>query len=144
MLTVLNVGHGKEIVLHVRNDMGILGEVARLITERGVGIDAVAGSVDGDEDICVLRLITDDNLRTCDLLREHGYNPVEEPVVLLEAPHKPGMLKKLTQRLGEEEIDIQSLYATATQRDSHCLLVLRTTNDTRALVCLNEYIVETV
>ncbi len=141
---MLNVGHGKEIVLHVRNDMGILSEVARLLSERGIGIDAVAGNVDGDEDVCVLRLITDDNLRTCDVLREHGYNPEEEPVVLLEAPHKPGMMKKLTQRLGEEEIEIHSLYATASQKDPHCLMVLRTTNDSRALVCLNEFVFEHV
>ena len=139
---MFNVGHGKEIVLHVRNDMGILGEVARLVTERGVSIEAVAGN--GDGDVCVLRLITDDNLRTCDILREHGYNPIEESVVLLEAPHKPGMLKKLTHRLGEEDIQIRSLYATASEKDPHCLMVLRTTNDTRALVCLNEFVLETV
>ena len=101
---MLDVEHGKEIVLHVRNDMGILGEVAKLVSERGIGITAVAGNVDGELDVCVLRLITEDNLRTCDILREHGYNPVEESVVLLEAPHKPGMLKKLTKRLGDEEI----------------------------------------
>lgn len=141
---MLDVQHGKEIVLHVRNDMGILGEVAKLVSERGIGIKAVAGNVDGDGDMCVLRLITEDNLRTSDILREHGYDPVEESVVLLEAHHKPGMLKKLTHRLGEEEIEICSLYATASDKDPHCLMVLRTTNDTRALVCLNQFVTEQV
>jgi hypothetical protein len=141
---MLNVAHGKEIVLHVRNDIGILGEVARLISERGVGIEAVSGNVDGEGDICVLRLITDDNLRACDILHEHGYHPIEEQVVLLEAPHKPGMLKKLTQRLGEEEIEIRSLYATASEKDPHCLMVLRTSNDARALVCLSEFVFDYV
>ena len=141
---MLNVGHGKEIVLHLRNDMGILGEVARLVSERGISVEAVAGNVDGDGEVCVLRLITDDNLRTIDILQEHGYQPVEESVVLLEAQHKPGMLKKLTQRLGEEAIEIHSLYATASEKDPHCLMVLRTTNDTRAIVCLNEFVLEDV
>ena len=90
---MLNVSQGKEIVLHVKNDMGVLGEIARLVSERGVSIDAVSGTAEGD--ICTLRLITDDNLRTCDILQEHAYMPVEESVVLLEVPHKPGMLRKM-------------------------------------------------
>lgn len=136
---MLNVMHGKEIVLHVRNDMGILAEVSRRVAEKGVEIEAVSCVVDGEGEVCVLRLITDDNLRSCDVLHEFGYHPVEEAVVLLEAPHKPGMLKKLTQRLGEEDIEICSLYATASEKDAHCLMVLRTTNDSRALVCLSEF-----
>lgn len=137
---MLNVSQGKEIILHVRNDMGVLGEIARLIAERGVSIVAISGTADGGT--CVLRLITDDNLRACDLLREHGYTPVEESVVLLEVPNKPGMIKKLTTRLGEEEVDILSLYASASQKDAYCLMVLRTTNDSRALVALSEFVIE--
>lgn len=137
---MLNVSQGKEIVLHVKNDMGVLGEIARLVSERGVSIEAVSGSADAD--ICTLRLVTDDNLRTCDILQEHAYSPVEESVVLLEVPHKPGMLRKLTMRLGEEDIDIKSLYASASIRDAYCLMVLRTTNDARALVALSEFVTE--
>jgi hypothetical protein len=67
---------------------------------------------------------------------------VEEPVVLLEMPHKPGMLKKLTLRLGEEEIDIRSMYGSASPKDARCLVVLRTTNDARAMVALCEFVTE--
>ena len=137
---MLNVSQAREIILHVKNDMGILGEISRLVAERGVSIKAVSGSV--QEDICTLRLITDDNLRTCDLLHEHAYKPMEEPVVLLEVPHKPGMLRKLTQRLAEEQVDIRDLYATASEKDAHCLMVLRTTNDARAFVALSEFVTE--
>ncbi|MEX0331663.1 MAG: hypothetical protein AB3N64_09600 [Puniceicoccaceae bacterium] len=137
---MLNVSQGKEIVLRVKNDMGVLGEIARLVSERGVSIEAVSGTAEAD--MCTLRLVTDDNLRTCDLLQEHAYSPVEESVVLLEVPHKPGMLRNLTLRLGEEAIDIRSLYASASTRDAYCLMVLRTTNDARALVALSEFVTE--
>ena len=137
---MLNVSQGKEIVLHVKNDMGVLGEIARLVSERGVSIDAVSGCAVGD--VCTLRLITDDNLRTCDILHEHAFSPVEETVLLLEVLHKPGMLKKLTLRLGEEDVDVLSLYASASPRDAHCLMVLRTTNDSRAMVALSEFVTE--
>ena len=137
---MLNVAQGKEIILHVKNDMDVLGEMVRFVAERGVNVLAVRSDV--EQDICTLRLITDDNLRTCDILQEHAYSPVEESVVVLDAPHKPGMLKKLCSRLGEEGIDILSLYATASDKDSHCLMVLRTTNDARAIVALSEFVVE--
>jgi len=139
---MFNVSQGKEIILHVRNDMGILGEMARLVSERGIGIQAVCGTVEGDK--CSLRLVTEDNLRACDILREHGYHPVEEPVVLMEVPHKPGMLKKLTHRLGAEGVEIRNLYATASDKDTHCLMVLRTSNDAKAIVALSEVVVEFV
>jgi hypothetical protein len=135
-----NVTHGKEVVLRVRNDIGVLGEVCHLIAERGISITAVAGSV--DDGICTLRIVTDDNLRTRDILHEHAYSPVEESVVLLVVPHKPGMLKKLSRRLGVENIDIRRLYASATGEEEECLIVLHTTNDARALVALSEFVPE--
>ncbi len=137
---MLNVSQAKEIVLRVKNDMGVLGEVSRLLSERGLSVMAVCANV--EQDICTLRLITDDNLRACDILQEHAYTPVEEPVVVLEAPHKPGMLKKLTQRLGEEDIEIVTAYATTCLNDIRCSMVLRTTNDARALVALSEFVAE--
>lgn len=134
------VKHGREVVLRVTNDIGVLGDVCHLIAERGTSISAVAGFV--DEGICTLRLVTDDNLRTCDILHEHAYNPVEESVVLLVVPHKPGMLNKLSRRLGVENIDIRRLYASAGAKDTDCLIVLHTTNDARALVALSEFVPE--
>lgn len=134
------VTHGKEVVLRVKNDIGILAEVSRLVSERGISVRAVSGSV--DEGICTLRLVTDDNLRTCDILHEHAYNPVEEPVVLLEVSHKPGMLKKLAGKLGSEEVDIRRFYASASDTDTDCLIVMHTTNDAKALVALSEFVPE--
>ncbi len=135
---MLNVSQGKEIVLRVRNDIDVIGEAARLVAERGVSLKAVAAAV--EQGLCTLRLVTDDNLRACDMLREHGYTPHEEPVVLLVVPHKPGMLRKVAARLGAEQIDIRSVYATASDDAPNCLVVLRTSNDARALVALSEFV----
>ena len=135
-----SVIHGKEIVLRVKNDIGILADVSRLIAERGISVKAVAGTVNGD--VCTLRLVTDDNLRACDILHEHAYKPVEESVVLMDVLHKPGMLKKLSTRLGAEGVDIRRLYASTSDKDADCLMVLHTTNDAKALVALSEFVPE--
>ena len=72
-----------------------------------------------------------------DYLRAKGYAPREESVILMELPHKPGMLKRVTEVLSGESIDIHHLYATALERHEKTLLVFHTSNDEHALPRLN-------
>jgi hypothetical protein len=80
-----------------------------------------------------IRLVTDDNRRAIDALNESGYLAEEEDVMLMEMPHKPGMLKRVTHALALEEIDLRHLYATALTGQEKCLVILRTSND--SLLC---------
>ncbi len=127
---------GKEIVLKVRNEIGLLSKLAKLISEKGLSILAVSGAVCGED--CLIRLITDDNLRATDALTGKGYAPEEQEVILLELAHKPGMLKHVAETLAYENIDIHRVYATALQPEEKCLLVLHTSNDEHALPRLNK------
>ena len=85
----------------------------------------------------VIRLVTDNNLRASELLNASGYMAEEENVIVAELPHKPGILKRITQALASEEIDIRHLYATALAEQEKCLVVLHTSNDKHALARLN-------
>jgi hypothetical protein len=127
---------GKEIVLKLKNEIGLLSEIGKLLAEKGVSILAVSATVCGEDG--VLRLVTDDNLRTGDALAEQGYTPHEEDVILLEVPHKPGMLKRMAEVLAGENIDILNVYATALDEQEKCLLVLHTSGDEHALPKLNK------
>ena len=82
-------------------------------------------------------LVTDDNLRAVDALRHRNYTPQEKSVVTVEAPHTPGILRDLTEMLGQEEIDIHHVY-TGAAGDGQCLLVVSTANNDRAFVLLND------
>jgi len=126
---------GKEIVVKVKNRVGLLFDIFKLISEKGISILAACGNISGDED--VIRLVTDDNLRAIDTINANGYLAEEEDVILMEMPHKPGMLKRITHALALEEIDLRHLYATALTGQEKCLLVLRTSSDSRALLRLN-------
>jgi hypothetical protein len=85
-----------------------------------------------------VRLVTDDNLRAGDILAEKGHEPGEEHCILLELPHKPGILKRVSEVLAREEIDIHYVYGSALGQDDQCLLVLHTDNDERALAKLSQ------
>ena len=137
---MLNVSHAKEIVIPVDSDPSGLLNVARLLADHGLNIISMSGYFDGP--VWLMRLITDDTLRTEDLLRAEGYQTSTESVVLLKAPHKPGMLKRVALRLAEDGVTLKRVHAAAIESQSLCLIVMRTSNDDRALVCLSEFIVE--
>ncbi|MGB0257893.1 MAG: ACT domain-containing protein [Coraliomargarita sp.] len=132
----LKAKRGKEVTVKIINRIGILADLAKFLADRGVNLLALNATVVDDQ--AIIRLITDDNLRAEDVLREHGYNPHEEDVVLLTIPHKPGMLHRVSEILAEAMIDTHHIYATTTDSNGDCCVVLHTANDDQALIKFNE------
>ena len=125
----------KEIVIRVGNDIGVLDQMTKLLAEKGIDILAVNGY--RDREVAVFRLVTTDNLRATDLLRDRNYAPREVECVLIDMPHKPGMLRSITEKLVGEQIDIRHLYATATNDQDRCLVALECARNESAVVALN-------
>jgi len=133
---VLAVKVGQEVVVRIKNDIGILFELSTLVSDQGVNVLAVSGAVCGQD--CVVRLITEDNRKTKEVLAEKNFSPVEEDMILVELPHRPGLLKQVTKTLAQGGIDIRNIYATAARGQDKCLLVLHSSNDEEALARLQE------
>lgn len=129
-MTRARLGH--EVVIRVHNDIGMLAQIAKLISEKGINILAIIAWTEGSTGI--VHVVTDDNLRTADTLRAQRFNPHEQQVVLLEAEHKPGLLHKITERLAGEGIDLHHLYAAAPDGQSNVLVVFACSNNERALM----------
>ena len=132
---MLKARQGKEVVLRTADKIGALAEFSKIVAERGVSILAMCAWVEGAE--AVVRLVTDDTLRTLDVLRDNGYQPQEQDVVLVDAAHKPGILRHLTDMLAKENIDLSHLFASATIDQDVCLVVLNSSDNERAIVLLN-------
>lgn len=126
---------GKAVVVRTGNEIGKLAKLSKHVAERGVNILAMSAWIEGAE--AVIRLVTDDALRTMDVLRDNGYSPHEQNIVLLDAPHKPGILRHLTDTLSRESIDIAHLFASAPINQDQCLVVLNTSDNERATAILN-------
>ena len=62
----MKVTAGKEIVIRILNEIGVLAEITKSLSERGISILAVSAWVEGAEG--VIHLLTDDNVRAMDLL----------------------------------------------------------------------------
>lgn len=131
---MLNARPAKEVVITLQNDVGALNDIAKIVADKGINVLATSNWVEGPR--AIVHLVTDDNVRAGDALRAHNYNVREADVVVAEAPHRPGMLRHVTEKLAKEGIDIHHLYATATAAQETCLLVFATANNDRAVVRL--------
>lgn len=126
---------GKEIVIRVTNEIGVINQLSKVIAEKGINALAVNGEVEGRT--ATMRFVTTDNLRVGDALRARHYAPHESSCVIVEVPNKPGMLKSVTEKLAAESIEIHHLYATAAEDENHSLLALDSSNNDHAVVVLN-------
>lgn len=127
---------GKEALVRVPNRMGVLTHVAKIVSDKGVDIEALIGTVEGAD--AVIRLVTGDHQRTMDTLREHRLEPLEARVVTIEATNRPGLLRHITEQLASENIDLTYVYATAATGAKKSLVIFSCTNNDRAVVVLNE------
>lgn len=125
----------KEVVLRLPNEIGTLNSIAKSLADKGINIMAVCAWVERDQ--AVIRLVTDETARTGDTLRARGYDIREADVVATEVPHKPGMLRHITERLADGDIDIHHMYATSGSSQDRCLVVFATANNDGAIVRLN-------
>lgn len=132
---MLKARAAREIVLRTPNAIGTLNTIAKTLSDRGVNILAMSAWVEGEQ--AVMRLLTDDTARAADALKAQKHAVREAEVVVTEVPHKPGMLRHITDQLAADEIDIHHLYASATTAQDRCLVVFATANNDRAIVRLN-------
>jgi hypothetical protein len=127
----------KEVSIQVLNDIGILGQLSRIVADKGVNIRAAAAWAE-DANRSVIRLITDDNVRASDALRDHRYSPKEVDSIEIQIHHSLGMLSTICSKLDEEDIGIEYLYTSTPPDEETSLVILSTSNNERALVALNE------
>ncbi len=132
---MLKTRPAKEVTVRMENEIGTLDAVAKAIAERGANVLAVCAWVEGAQ--AVIRVLTDDSVRVLDTLRALNHQAREADVLVTEAPHKPGMLHRITATLARGGLDIHHLYATATHAQEQSLVVFATANNDRALVLLN-------
>lgn len=141
-----------EIQLFLENVPGELGELADLLGDEGVNIDAMTiqdasayvkelfkargkslkriapaasyGSMQKDSaDFALIRILVDQTDRAIDLLSRASYIFDIMPVIALEIDNKPGTLAAMAKKFGEEGINISYVYGSALASDKKSLFV---------------------
>ena len=140
---IKNVMLGEEITITTRNKVGILADVAMMLANKGINIEAVLGyevRLSGK-----LFLVTSANIVIINELKKKKYKLVKETEVLLvDIENKPGALKVVATEMKENKIDIKYVYLTpcTCAAKGYSRMVLQTGDNERAMAVLSKYIGE--
>ena len=120
----------KQITAFLQNKPGRLGQICSALGREKINIHAL--TVMDSKDRNVLRLITDDVVKTKAVLNSVGTEFQESDVLMVEMPHHPGAMARVCERLAEEHIGIDYAYCSAGPGNGKALGFFKVSNLTRA------------
>jgi len=106
----------KEIIVVASNDVGSLATVAETLGSVGVNIEAISAyGLDGK---AVFRIITNDVATTIKSLSKLPNIQIKESdAIIYRMINRPGELGKITRKLANRGVNIESLYIVSRKQD---------------------------
>jgi hypothetical protein len=126
----------KQLSVFLENRPWLMARISGTLAEGGINITAL--SVHDTVDHAVVRLIVDQHIKAVLLLERQGLYILENDVVVVDVPNRPGALTTIARALAHADVNIQYAHATATTGQGIGALVLKTDDVERTLDVLNK------
>jgi len=123
-----------ELILATENRTGLLAEICRMLGDMGINLLSVALDVAGET--AIFRLLAVSQSYASDALREAGFAVEERDVVVIELPHYPGFLCRITEALARKDISLIDLHSTVSEDGSTAMVVFTCSDNGRAVQML--------
>ena len=114
MIIIVGVPSMKEIVVTIDNRVGALAQVCEKLGGAGINIESISAYGDGQKGI--IRFVTGDEVSALSLLSKSGARASVSDVVVVKANDQPGELGKITRRLAQHMVNIESIYLLTKQK----------------------------
>lgn len=124
----------KQISVFLDNKPNQLTGVMNLLKNHRINIRAL--SIADTKDFGILRMIVDDTDKAVDTLREASYAVAETEIVAITIPDTPGQLSRVLDILGEQNVNIEYLYAFLGKSDRSVSFVIRVDDNDAAYAAL--------
>ena len=124
----------RQISVFLDNKPNQLTGVMKLLKNHTINIRAL--SIADTKDFGILRMIVDDTEKAVDVLREASYAVTETEIVAITIPDTPGQLSRVLDILGEQNINIEYLYAFLGKSDKSVSFVIRVDDNENAYKAL--------
>mgnify|MGYP001574725608 CR=1 FL=1 len=124
----------EQLALFLENRPGRLAEACLLLAKERINILAL--SVSDTVDHGVVRLVLSDPRRAARAFSAEKIPLLTTKVVFLELDNRVGILGEIADKLATERINIEYIYATATDKQKTGCVVLRTAEPERTLQVL--------
>lgn len=99
-----------ELTLRLQNSPGAVARVCQILAEERVNILAMQLEATG-----VARLVVDNHVRAAGTLRDRHFQVELGDVLYTTLPNDPGVLGRVTRLLADGGVNIEYLYATASE-----------------------------
>ncbi len=126
----------EQISVFLENKAGRLSEVTGILAEAGINIRAL--SLADTSDFGILRLIVNNNAKTVDVLKQHGFTVGKTDVVAVEVDDRPGGLHRILQVLYRANVNVEYMYAFVQQSGNNAVIIFRFDNLDEAVKVLTE------
>lgn len=116
----------KEITIKAENRVGVLADVAELLGGLGVNIEAISAySTDNN---AIFRIVTNDSTTAMKhLAKLPGLTLSEDDIIVLEMQNRPGELGKITRKLANKGVNLESVYIVGKMADTTHVAIKPTT-----------------
>lgn len=132
-----NAHLGKELVITVANEIGVLADLSRILADNNINIEALSGYAAGGK--ATIMLLTDNNRHALNALQKERYTSAKEKeVVVIDIVNRPGTLKSITAKLAAEGIDIMHNYGTICPRGCPARIIISTSDNEKAFLIFKE------
>jgi len=107
----------KEVTIVARNEVGALAAVAEALGGVGVNIEAV--SAYGKDNEAIFRIITNDAQTVLKTMAKvpNIKRVVDSDVIVVKLINRPGELGKMTRKLANRGVSLESLYIVSRKHD---------------------------
>ncbi len=116
----------KEVEVFLENKPGRLSKVSKLLGEAGVDLLSIDLADEGQYG--VLRLLSDNQDRTRDVLTEGGFRVAMSDVVCIEIADRPGGFMKLAKAIEDANLNISDAYGCILERGKRAVFVVKGEN----------------
>jgi hypothetical protein len=113
----------KQLSVFIENRAGRLEAATGALADTDVNILAL--SLADTADFGILRLIVNDPDAGHDALKEAGFTVVTNDVLAVEVEDRPGGLHDILVALGEDDINVEYMYAFSSVRTKRAALIFR-------------------
>lgn len=121
----------KQLSVFIENKPGRIFRLTQLLSK--CNIDLVMLSIADTKDFGILRLITNDNNKSYNILKEAGYTVSITELIGVEVPDAPGGLVEVLAVFDQAGISIEYLYSFARTSDKTAIILFRVEDSKSAL-----------
>lgn len=126
----------KQISVFLENKPGRLAEFTDVLSQNEIDMRAL--SLAEAEDFGIVRMIVDDIYNASTVLKDAGYVFSITKVLAVVMPDEPGGLSRVIRVLGDNEVNVEYMYAFTTPKKGKACMIFRVEDNQKAVEVLQK------